>query len=137
MALLALSVPTVLVADPQFKTTTGVIPAASGTALAGNTGFTVPWISGLVIQIVAGATAPGNVTLVGPQLPVPSPVINMLANAVLLYGPIGSQFASPTTGLVQVNVTTVTTAAVNVYLLPNATGASHSPFENNPSITDY
>jgi hypothetical protein len=137
MALLALAAPTVFAIDPQFKVVTGVVPAAAGTALTGNTGFTVPWVPGLVIQIVAGATAPGVVTLVSPATSVPAPALTMVANADLLFGPIGSQFASPTTGLVQVNVTTVTTASVNAYLMPNATGPTHSPFENNPTITDY
>lgn len=137
MALLALTAPTVFVVDPQFKVASGVVPAAAGTALTGNTGFTVPWVPGLVLLVVAGATAPGNVTLVSPQVPTPNLVINMLASASLLYGPIASQYASPTTGLVQVNVTTVTTASVAAYLLPNATGWSHSPFENNATVTDY
>jgi hypothetical protein len=137
MALLALAAPTTFVIDPQFKVVTGVVPAAAGTALTGNTGFTVPWVPGLVIQIVAGATPPGVVTLVGPSTPTPSPSLTMAASANLLFGPIAQQFASPTTGLVQVNVTTVTTASVNAYLMPGATGATHSPFENNPTLTDY
>ena len=32
---------------------------ASGTALSGSTGFTCPWVNGLMLVVVSGATAAG------------------------------------------------------------------------------
>lgn len=137
MSLLALAAPTTNICDPQFAA--GIALPATETALTGTTGFTVPWVTGLVIRIVEGATTPGLITLVNPApsgTPAPTQTLTATASSVL-YGPIGQEFSNPTTGLVQVNVATVTTASAGAYILPQATGAKHNPFENNPANADF
>lgn len=139
MTLLALAAPTVNVIDPQFTVASGAIPAATETALTGNTGFTVPWVPGLCVHIVAGATAPGVVTLVSPNSGPASPpnlTLTMAASASLLYL-IPYEFVNLATGLIQINVTTVTTASAGAYIMPAATGKAHNPFEINLQAADY
>lgn len=136
MALAALSAASVLLADPQLKVVATNVPGTTGTALAGNTGFTVPWAPGLVIQIYNGATPSGVVTFLGTGLTPNVSFTLASASSNTLYGPISASFMQAS-GLVQVNVTTVTTTVVNAYLLPAATGTSHNPFNVNPSLTDF
>jgi hypothetical protein len=136
MALAALATPTVVLGDPQLKVIVTNVPGTTGTALAGNTGFTVPWVPGLMIQIYNGATPSGVVTFLGTGL-TPNVTFTLSnASSNILYGPISSNFANAS-GLVQVNVTTVTTTIVNAFLLPQATGTSHNPFNVQPQLTDF
>lgn len=136
MALAALAAASVVLADPQLKVIVTNVPGTTGTALAGNTGFTVPWAPGLIIQIYNGATPSGVVTFLGVGA-TPNVALTLSnASSNTLFGPIGSGFMNAS-GLVQVNVTTVTTTIVNAFLLPVATGTSHNPFNVNPSLTDY
>lgn len=139
MSLVALATPTTNLVDPTFTVVATNLPAAgAGSALAGNTGFTVPWVPGLVVLITGGAAGTGNVTLVNPLSGGPQPVFALPATSqTVLYGPIPQEFANPTTGLVQFNVTTVTNDYAAAFVLPNATQVKHNPFENNPTAADF
>jgi hypothetical protein len=142
MALVALAAPTHNLVDTTFTATATNVPAASGTALTGNTGFTVPWVPGLVIQIASGATGAGVVTAVNPSGS--NAVVTLAASANVLYL-VPEEFANATTGLVQVNVTTVTTASAAAFIMPGgvaaineaSTGAKHNPFQSNPTAGDF
>jgi hypothetical protein len=135
MALLALAAPTVNLTDPQLKNVTTNVPGTTGTAVGVNTGFTVPWVPGLIIQIYTGITGCGNITFLGVGN-TPNVVVAPSTSVNLLYGPISSGYANAA-GLVQVNVGTGTTVIPTAFLLPAATGTSHSPFAVNPAGTDY
>ena len=137
MALLALTAASTLLTDPQLKVVTTNVPGTAGTAVGANTGFTVPWAPGLVIQIYTGITACGNITFLSGGGNTNNVIVAPSTSINLLYGPISSAFANPATGLVQVNVATGTTVVPNVFLLPAATGTGHSPFEANPTVSDY
>ena len=132
MALLALAAPT----SAQLATPQGV--NLSGTALGANTGATIPWVPGLCIAVLSGATAAGAVTLLNPNgsPTFASPVVTLAASGVALFGVVDQVFSN-SSGLVQVNVAVVTTAQVAAFLVPTATGAAHSPFANLASLADY
>jgi len=138
MALVALASPSTNLFDPTLSVVATNLPVAgAGSALSGNTGFTVPWVPGLVVLITGGAAGTGVVTLVNPTSGGPQPTFTLPATSqTVLYGPIGQEFANPTTNLVQFNFTTVTNAFAAAYVLPTATGVKHNPFENNPQAAD-
>ena len=136
MTLLALAAPTVNLLDPTFSKTATNVPPTTGSALSGNTGFTVPWVSGLAIQIYVGGTSCGVCTLVSPNTTYYASLTwSPATSANMLYGPVSEFWANA--GLVQVNVTTATTVIVNAYLLPGYTGTSHNPFEVNVQKVDF
>jgi hypothetical protein len=144
MALVALATPTVSLVDPTLSVVATNVPGATGSALAGNTGFTVPWVPGLVVQIQGGAAGTGAVTVVNPTSGGPTPSFTLPATSQNVLYLVPQEFANPTTGLVQFNVTTVTNASAAAFLLlPNVgalntgTGVKHNPFENNPQAADF
>jgi hypothetical protein len=141
MAALALAAPTNVLVDPTLSVVTSNVPGATGTAITAP-GLTVPWVPGLVVQIASGATAPGVVTVVGPT-GVNNVTFTLAASTNILYL-VPQEFANPATGLVTINVTTVTTATAAAFLLvPNVgalsvgTSVKHNPFENNPQAADF
>lgn len=140
MATTALTAPTTLLPDAQFTTGVGVTVTTGTLTGTGAQTVTVPWASGLVIAIISATTAPGLLTLVSPgSATQPASVTCTPASAGLyFFGPIGQEWQAPATGLVTVTIgTAVATTYAAAYLLANATGAKHNPFENNPTSTDY
>jgi len=135
MSLLALSAPTTPLSGPLGAP----YVLASGTALTGNTGFTCPWVPGLMLVVVSGATAAGVCTLVNPLSTWTGPSITVaITTGFGIFGPIAAVYAAAATGLVQVNVTTVTTATAFAALMPVAVNtATHDPFEASAVASDF
>ena len=132
MSLLALSAPT-----NQLGGILGTAYVlASGTAITPNTGVTCPWVPGLMIVIVSGATAAGVCTLYSGSFTGPSITV-AITTGFGIFGPIPAAYANAS-GLVQVNVTTVTTATAFAALLPaGVTVATHCPIEQIPTASDF
>ena len=148
MTYTTLATPTLKLFDPTFSVVATNLPVAAsqGSDISGTaSGFKVPWVAGLAVVITGGAAGTGNVTLVGPSgTSAPNVVFALPATSqTVVYGPVPSEYADPTTLLVTFNVTTVTNARAGAFLMPNvtqdkvSTGSSHNPFENNPSATDF
>ncbi len=133
MALLALSAPTA-----QLGGLAGApYVLASGSTLATYTGFTCPWLLGLMLVIVSGGTAAGVCTLVNPAGTWTGPSITVAATTGFgIFGPIPVEYAN-SSGLVQVNVTTVTSATAFAALIPTAVNAAHCPFETSAVAGDF
>jgi hypothetical protein len=110
----------------------------TGTALSGNTGFTCPWVPGLMLVVVSGATAAGVCTLNAPSASFTGPSITVaITTGFGIFGPIPVEYMVTATGLVSVTVATVTTATAFAALAPLPTNASHNPFELSPVATDF
>jgi hypothetical protein len=140
MATTALTAPTTVLPDPQFNGGVGVT-VTTGTAVGtGAQTVTVPWVSGLVVVISSATTAPGLLTLVSPGFVNQPASLTCTPGAagVYLFGPIGNEWAAPSTGLVTITIgTAVATTYAAAYVLAGATGAKHNPFENNAQAADY
>ena len=148
MSLLALSAPTQLISDPQLNSGVNITSLGSGaSALTGNTGFTIVWVANVGFALVIGATAPGATALVNPgNNPAYTSNLSLgvssATSATYFVGPIGQEWVN-SSGLIQVNVTTVTTVSVYAYIVPGTlyssygTGWKHNPFELNPQNADY
>jgi hypothetical protein len=65
----------------------GAIPATAGTAISGNTGFTVPWAPGLIIVIWSGSSGAGACQLVNPASTWTGASITVAANGAGVFGP--------------------------------------------------
>lgn len=139
MATTALTAPTTVLPDPQFVNGVG-LTVTTGTAVGtGAQTVTVPWVQGLTVVIASATTAPGLLTLVSPNVGGAASVSCTPASAgVYLFGPIGQEWAAPSTGLVTITIgTAVSTTYASAYVGANPTGAKHNPFENNPTAADY
>lgn len=139
MATTALTTPSAVLPDPQFSGGVGITATTGTTVGTGAQTVTVPWVPGLVVVIYSATTAPGVLTLVSPGNGTPASVTcTPGAAGIYLFGPIGEEWGSPSTGLVTITIgTAVATTSAAAYVLGAATGAKHNPFENNPQATDY
>jgi hypothetical protein len=135
MSVVALTAPTTFLTDPQFSKTTSNVPGTTGTAVSGNTGFTVPWAPNMCVQVYTGVTACGTVTLVSPNSLYANITVSPGTSANIVFGPFAQFWANA--GLVSINVQTPTTVVVNAFLLPYATGTQHNPFEWDQQVADY
>jgi hypothetical protein len=132
MALLAVAAPTTATSGLAGINST----LAGSTALTGNTGLTVPWNANLVVLVWSGATAAGVVNLLKADGTSVFATVTLLTLGLAVFAniPFNCQNSS---GLIQVNVTTVTTAAASAYLALNAVNVGHSPIEMTATATDY
>ncbi len=135
MAALALAAPTAYLG--------GILGApyvlASGTAIT-SPGLTCPWVPGLMIVIISGATAAGICTLVnnGPNTFTGPSITVAITTGFGIFGPIPAEYMSVSTGLITINVTTVVTATAFAALLPlPVTAAVHCPMEMNAIAGDF
>ncbi len=128
MTILALSTPTVFCGDAQLKA--GIqFTATYGTSIAANTGFTVPWVQGLMIYALGASSNTVTLTFVGTGGTANVTTSTLTAATVSLFGPVSNSFASSTTGLVTVNITGVVTGMYVTGLLLPTTGAAHGPMD--------
>src|SRR5271166_1395471 len=128
MTILALTTPTAFAGDVQLKAGFGMA-ATYGTSIAANTGFTVPWVQGLMIYALGATSNTVTLTFVGT-----GGTANVVTSALTqgvpyLFGPVSSSFQVATTGLVSVNITGVVTGMYVTGLLLPTTGPIHGPMD--------
>jgi hypothetical protein len=132
MALLAVAAPTTASAAAAGINST----LAGAAALTGNTGFTVPWNASLVVLVWSGATGAGVTTLLKADGVTAFASVTLLTTGLAVFANIPFSVINAS-GLVQVNVATVTTAAVAAYLALNGVNVAHCPIEMVATATDY
>jgi hypothetical protein len=109
---------------------------AGAAALTGNTGFTVPWNANLVVLVWSGATGAGVTTLLKADGTTSFCSVTLLTLGLAVFANIPFACINAS-GLIQVNVTTVTTAAAAAYLGLNGVNVAHCPIEMTATATDY
>ena len=136
MALLALTAP--------VTTSVGgiaglVVPG--GTALATYTGFTVPWVPGLSLIIQSAGTAAGVCNLLKSDGVTVYATQTLVISGIWVLGHVPFMLAIPQTAgtpaLIQVNVTTVTSATAYAFVDMQGINAAHCPIEMTTTAGDY
>jgi hypothetical protein len=139
MSLLALSTPSVKVPDPTF--TTPALPA--GTSPGANTGFTFPNTPhGLVYAVVNMGSTAANYTVVGQNGNASVGPKALTVSVPNVIGPFDPALYSNSSGLVQINLSSVTgITGVAAVIMPAGTPITtfdelHNPFEATDGATD-
>lgn len=136
MTILALSTPTVFCGDVQLKAGIG-FTATYGTSIAANSGFTVPWVQGLMIYALGASSNTVTLTFVGTGGTSNCVTSSLAATVPYLFGPVSNSFQAATTGLVSVNITGVVAGMYVTGLLLPTTGPIHGPMDMLLQSAEY
>jgi hypothetical protein len=131
MTVLALANPvTSITGPPGGGGIVGIVLPAAETAMAANTGFTVPNNGAIIVRVVIGAAGTGTIqfvcqkTIEGVLLPITAFQQVLSNSTVYIFGPFRPSEFNDANGLLNANMSVPTGNSVGAYILPGNVSGS-------------
>jgi hypothetical protein len=131
MTVLALANPATSIAGPPGGGgIVGIALPAAETAMAANTGFTVPNNGAIIVRVVIGAAGTGTIqficqkTIEGVLLPITAFQQVLSNSTIYFFGPFRPSEFNDVNGLLNANMSVPTGNSVGAYILPGNVSGS-------------